>query len=56
MHVPSEAEMAAIALAYFALQREETLPATPISRWRLAARALPHEPRRTRWRSANQTW
>jgi hypothetical protein len=51
MHVPSEDELAAIAVAYLSLQRVQTPPAPPVSRWRLAARALaPNEPQRERWR------
>lgn len=54
MHVPTEEELAAIAVAYLALAREST-PPPPVSRWRLAARALPaDEPRRLPWRSASR--
>jgi hypothetical protein len=53
MHVPTEEELAAIAVAFAVLQREAALPARPVSRWRLAARALADgEPRRLSWRSA----
>ena len=56
MHVPTEDELAAIAVAYLAVQREQTPPAPPpMSRWRLAARALTHdEPQRLRWRLASR--
>jgi hypothetical protein len=55
MHVPNEDELAAIAVAYLVLQRAQTPPAPPVSRWRLAARAVAREePRRTSWRSANR--
>jgi hypothetical protein len=55
MHVPTEEEMAAIAVAFLALHREATAPAAPMPKWRAAARALPvREPRRTSWRDANR--
>jgi hypothetical protein len=55
MHVPTEDELAAIAVAYFTLQREQTSPAPTPSRWRLAARALtPDEPARIGWRKASR--
>jgi hypothetical protein len=55
MHVPTEDELAAIAVAYFTLQREQTPPAPTPSRWRLAARALtPDEPARIGWRKASR--
>jgi hypothetical protein len=49
MHVPTEEELAAIAVAYLSLKRSETPPAPPVSRWRLAARALAPDARRSRW-------
>ena len=55
MHVPTEEELAAIAVAYLALQREAAPAPAPISRWRLAARALPaEEPRRLAWRNSGR--
>jgi hypothetical protein len=55
MRVPTEDELAAIATAYLAVQREQIAPALPVSRWRLAARALaPSAERRLRWRDANR--
>jgi hypothetical protein len=55
MHVPTEEELAAIAVAYHVLQREATRPVAPLSRWRLAARALPQgEVRRPSWRTATR--
>jgi hypothetical protein len=54
MHVPTEEELAAIALAYLAVQRTAVPPAPPVSRWRLAARALDgHEPEPARWGRTN---
>jgi hypothetical protein len=54
MHVPTEEELAAIAVAYLTLHREPP-PAPPVSRWRLAARALaPADPQHLRWRSASR--
>jgi hypothetical protein len=51
MHVPTEDELAAIAVAYLTLQRDQSPPAPPVSRWRLAARALARgEPQRVGWR------
>ena len=44
MDVPSEDELAAIAAAYLMLLREPSPPAPPVSRWRLAARALERRP------------
>jgi len=55
MHVPTEDELAAIAVAYFSLQREPTPPQPAVSRWRLAARALtPDEPHHGGWRRASR--
>jgi CHASE2 domain-containing sensor protein len=55
MREPTAEESAAIAVAYLALQREQTPPATPVSRWRLAARALPPDaPQRAPWRGADR--
>jgi hypothetical protein len=55
MRVPTEEELAAIAVAYLALQHQTAPPPAPPSRWRLAARALPaDEPRRLPWRSASR--
>jgi hypothetical protein len=55
MRVPTEDELAAIAAAYLAVQREQVAPKLPVSRWRLAARALaPSEERRLRWRDASR--
>jgi hypothetical protein len=54
MHVPTEDELAAIAVAYFAWQQEQMPQSPPISRWHLAARALtPDLPPRRGWRKAN---
>jgi hypothetical protein len=51
MHVPNEDELAAIAVAYLTLQQHQTPPpAPPVSRWRLAARALtPDAAQRRGW-------
>jgi predicted DNA-binding transcriptional regulator YafY len=55
MHVPTEEELAAIAVAYRMLQGEAAPRPAPVSRWRLAARALPDdELRRTSWHTANR--
>jgi hypothetical protein len=55
MHVPTEEELAAIAVAYLALQREAAPAHAPVSRWRVAARALSaDEPRRRAWRNAGR--
>jgi hypothetical protein len=56
MDVPSEDELAAIAAAYLMLLREPSPPAPPVSRWRLAARALERaQPQRTAWRVASRS-
>jgi len=55
MRVPTAEESVAIAVAYLALQREQSPPATPVSRWHRAARAFPHdEPQPARWRDADR--
>jgi hypothetical protein len=53
MHVPSAEELAAIAVAWRSMQPEPPPPATPVSRWRLAARALAPAPRGP-WRDASR--
>jgi hypothetical protein len=40
MHVPTEDELAAIAVAYLTLMRATPPPVPVVSRWRAAARAL----------------
>jgi len=55
MRVPSEDELAAIAIAYLALGQAPAA-AAPVSRWRRAARTLaPDEPQRVSWRNASRT-
>jgi hypothetical protein len=54
MHVPTEEELAAIAVAYLAVQRPQTPPVTVGSRWRLAARSFAPDEPRVRWRSAGR--
>jgi hypothetical protein len=55
MHVPTEDELAAIAVAYLSLQRERTPPVPTMSRWQLAARALtPGTLPRIGWRKASR--
>jgi hypothetical protein len=55
MHVPTEEELAAIAVAYLAVQRASAAPAEPASRWRAAARAQSmNDPRRGGWRNASR--
>jgi hypothetical protein len=48
MRAPTEDELAAIAVAYLALQREQKPAPVPVSRWRLAARSLAPKPSRIR--------
>jgi len=55
MHVPTEDELAAIAVAYLTLTRATAPPQSDVSRWRSAARAHADDAaQRVRWRDAGR--